>query len=307
MSHNANQALQQTVLTLQLEDLKMQIIINLSPSSPGEDIPLHRLCDTSLHSHAFVELFFNVNGFYEIKTADSIVAVEPDTVVLIPPHVKHIRLPSHHTVKWNSICFLFSKQYARNNHKYHDLFTSLLAHKKPLVFSHNHSICERLKDLSEEKDYTQDPFLPLHLVDILSLLISNTEQAEVVQNEDEDDKDKTDLRLLQQIEHILMHKYMEEIDAESVTDQLFITKRQLERLTQKRFHTTFRQALLQQRLRAAVIMLLTTKTPVEQIAGLVGFSSRLNFYRSFTKEFGSSPSQYRKLHSGDIAEVLSSL
>jgi AraC-like DNA-binding protein len=304
MIYDTNPGPQQTVLTLRLEDMKVQIVINLSPSLSATEEAHHRISDTALHSHAFVELFFNVSGSYEIKTSDSVITLGPDTIVLIPPHVKHIRLPSPTTTKWNSVCFLFSKQYARNNHKYQDLFGSLLAHKKPLVFSQNHTICKRLHQLSEEADPTQDPFLPLHIVDILSHLIGNTEQVEEMQSED---TDKTDLRLLQQIEHILMHKYMEEISAETVTNQLFITKRQLERLTKKRFHTTFRQALLQQRLRASVIMLLTTKTPIEQIAELVGFSSRLTFFRSFSKQFGCSPSQYRARHSNNATEVLASL
>lgn len=49
------------------------------------------------------------------------------------------------------------------------------------------------------------------------------------------------------------------------------------------------------RMRAAARMLMGSDLPVKSVAAAVGYASRSHFSRAFTAQFGSDPSQYRKL------------
>jgi AraC-like DNA-binding protein len=68
------------------------------------------------------------------------------------------------------------------------------------------------------------------------------------------------------------------------------------------FHTRFREAmqqtpyqyLVQQRMRAARLRLVTTQDPVKAIAADVGYANTENFCRAFKQHTGMTAAQFRK-------------
>ncbi|HZG56445.1 AraC family transcriptional regulator [Paenibacillus sp.] len=62
------------------------------------------------------------------------------------------------------------------------------------------------------------------------------------------------------------------------------------------------QYALEVRLKVAQERMLFTRTPLEVIAETSGFPSYTYFYRVFKKQFGVSPQQYRRKHSGAYEE-----
>lgn len=77
--------------------------------------------------------------------------------------------------------------------------------------------------------------------------------------------------------------FMCDLSAKYVAESLYISERQLMRITKKRYGTTFRPALQDKRLEVAAKLLSETDDSVAAICGKVGFGDR----------FGLTPSEYR--------------
>jgi len=62
---------------------------------------------------------------------------------------------------------------------------------------------------------------------------------------------------------------------------------------------TFQELLQRKRFQKAVMLLLETKLPVEEIAFAVGYENLSYFYRQFKARYGMTPRRYRKEHCED--------
>lgn len=67
--------------------------------------------------------------------------------------------------------------------------------------------------------------------------------------------------------------------------------------------TSFRALLIKVRVTEAAARLLSSATPVTDIAEQVGFGDRSRFNRTFKKQFGMSPRDYRKQNRRAAREV----
>lgn len=88
--------------------------------------------------------------------------------------------------------------------------------------------------------------------------------------------------------------YGQDMCMNDLAQRLGITTRQLARIMQKRYGSTFYQHLLEIRLYHARNYLVTTELPLYRIAILCGFASQSAFTTAFHKRMGCSPTQYRK-------------
>lgn len=94
-------------------------------------------------------------------------------------------------------------------------------------------------------------------------------------------------------------RYIEDhlADAPSVDDlakHLHLSRRQTVRILQDIYGIGFREKLLFARMDRAAWLLRTTKEPLSQIIGAVGYSSQTAFHRAFQSHFHMTPLQYRK-------------
>ena len=103
---------------------------------------------------------------------------------------------------------------------------------------------------------------------------------------------------ISRLDYLINSSFMCELAAKDVAESLFISERQLMRITKKRYGTTFRQALLNKRLDVAAKLLCETGDSAAEISRKVGFHSISHFYRSFDKRFGQTPNAYR-IHSSE--------
>ncbi len=73
----------------------------------------------------------------------------------------------------------------------------------------------------------------------------------------------------------------------------------LSRLIKKSTGYTFQELLMRKRFQKAVMFLVETELPVEEIAVNIGYENQSYFYRQFKKRYGMTPNEYRKLHKHD--------
>lgn len=71
------------------------------------------------------------------------------------------------------------------------------------------------------------------------------------------------------------------------------------RLIKKTTGFTFVELLMRKRFQKALMFLVETELPIEQIAANIGYENQSYFYRQFKAYYGVTPSQYRAEHKND--------
>lgn len=102
-----------------------------------------------------------------------------------------------------------------------------------------------------------------------------------------------DMDRASRLDYLINSCFMCDLSAKYAAESLYISERQLMRITKKRYGTTFRQALQDKRLEVAEKLLSETDDSVAAICRKAGFRSASHFYRSFGDRFGLTPSEYR--------------
>ncbi|MEN6385904.1 MAG: DNA-binding transcriptional regulator [Phycisphaerales bacterium] len=90
------------------------------------------------------------------------------------------------------------------------------------------------------------------------------------------------------------------IQVEKIAEQVGVSLRVLQSRFRQVMGFTLREELNRARLNRINALLLDTKRSIEQIADMTGYSTTYNMIRFFQKQMGTSPGQYRKLHSGKV-------
>ena len=102
---------------------------------------------------------------------------------------------------------------------------------------------------------------------------------------------------------IIHNNYAEPIGVANIAKQLNLSVGYLNMIFKQELNKTVHTYLTEYRLKKAEEMLKTTTKQVIQIAYETGFSDPLYFSRLFTKHFGTSPKQYRKLNQKTTKEM----
>ena len=101
-----------------------------------------------------------------------------------------------------------------------------------------------------------------------------------------------DERMMRLLTYVNTHIY-DEIDIDVLADLACVTKYHLIRLFKKEFDVTPMQYINMKKLERSQLLLLTSDTPVKDVAYTLGFSDYSYFIRQFKKVVGVTPQEYR--------------
>lgn len=87
--------------------------------------------------------------------------------------------------------------------------------------------------------------------------------------------------------------YMRDISVTDIAERAGVTRAHLNRVFQENFHISLQNYLMDFRMGKAESLLVSTSTPVKDIAGMVGYSDPLVFSKAFKRKYGASPKNYR--------------
>ena len=106
-------------------------------------------------------------------------------------------------------------------------------------------------------------------------------------------KNTADSRRLR-IEFYLHTHCAQPITEIDLAQHMHVSKRQLSRILQQLYGTSFRKLLIDVRLSRAAQLLGTTELSADEIASQVGYHSVSGFYDAFRKKYGTSVGRYRQ-------------
>lgn len=95
--------------------------------------------------------------------------------------------------------------------------------------------------------------------------------------------------------YILNH-YKEELSLKSMSEELFISEKNIIETLQEYFHVSYHELVTTLRLRYAQALLIVTDLPLEDICMYAGMQSVHTFIRIFKKKHRMTPTEYRKMY-----------
>lgn len=281
-----------TVFFTEIGDLRIETVIS-SDGLIGGDV------SHAIHAHAYYELLVALEGDFFVELADGErVMLTKDSACLISPDTYHCTRRNQTLPRLLGIRFYYSQ--GEGIPSIYDSFDRELRKKCfPRVFREERELFLLLHQLAKEfkendfasELYAQTLFTQFYLC--MARLLIRTNAAKTQRGESSlNDNEQNRRRLF--LEDVFCNRYAEPLSEESISKEINLSKRQLNRVLQGIYGKGFRQLLVESRLRHGAQLLLTTDCSVEEIAYTVGYSSVSGFYSAFRQQYGISVGRYRR-------------
>ncbi len=258
-----------------------------------------------LHSHAFCELFYVVNGSGFFITEDQEFPVHEHDMVIISPHVQHTEKSLHSTpleyivLGIDGLIFSFEniasvpdsillQTTAGNVYKYNT--------KNSNVYAYLNIMLSEITNKEENYEAVCQS-----LLEVVVLCMLRNDHLSVKPN-------NTTLlnRECVRIKNYLDANYMENITLDTLAQRSHMSKYYLVHAFTKYMGVSPITYLLQRRIEEGKSLLSSTSYSISQISSLLGFSSQSYFAQAFRRSVGQTPVQYRNACRGQHRQLLHS-
>lgn len=250
------------------------------------------LVDNMMHTHSFAEVFYCLKGSIRLNLPDNKIILHENDAAIIPCGLTHTKYTdSSEKSVWSAVGLIVSniKPAGEIVKGLYSETASLIYGDEILICRNNTDFCSALRKI--ENNSHEDKLSLLELVyNFYKISKDNkTEKLTLPQKRNSKNIDR-----LIAIDRIFNMEYMYNFSNRQIAERLFLSERQFSRFVLKNYGESFHSLIKKRRLAAAVTMLDETNSSIEEICYYVGFSNKTAFYQYFKKEFGLTPSQYRK-------------
>ena len=250
--------------------------------------------ESLVHSHSYHELMLCREGQFTIVTADHSQKLQKGEACLIPIGSYHSTRDASADAKKLAIRF-YCTQASCSQGLYHS-FQDALRQTPGILYLEDPArisvLAEQLRQESRNGalawEVSAQAILTQMFVAILRSLL-----GELPAQKDALVENTADNRRLR-IEFYLHTHCAQPITEIDLAQHMHISKRQLSRILQQLYGSSFRKLLIDVRLSRAAQLLGTTELSVEEIAAQVGYHSVSGFYDAFRKKYGTSVGSYRQ-------------
>jgi two-component system response regulator YesN len=107
-------------------------------------------------------------------------------------------------------------------------------------------------------------------------------------------RENKNIELLHQVTQYIEKHCSETLSLQMVADHIYMNSTYLSKMFKEITGTMFSEYLSEVRLKKACVLLTDTNKNVSEIAEAAGFGNKLNLIRTFKKQLGMTPTDYRK-------------
>ncbi len=274
------------------ENVTLTMLINQEhmPRTPNT-------ASAALHTHVSAEMFVCTKGAIQLQTRHGILTLHAGDIAIVPPALLHCMLSDTTGAEWHVFDFICTARRQTGRVNLMRQLSALLGADRLTLVRGAHAEAQDLARIASEMSDTR--YLPaLRFLCVLCALSQHTVQ--VVSDESKahvtlpNAFSEKDIDRLSKLDHLVNVYYMTDLSVARAAELLFISERQLQRITQKEYGMTFAQFLCKTRLAAAKILLADPTLTLEQVATATGFPSRAALTRAMQKAEGVTPSAYQK-------------
>lgn len=250
--------------------------------------------ESLVHSHSYHELMLCREGQFTISTTEHCQKLQKGEACLIPAGSYHSTRDASADAKKLAIRF-HCTQTSCGEGMYRSFLDALRQNPGILYLedpARISALAEQLRQESRNRalawEVSAQAILTQMFVAILRSLLGElpVEKEALVEN-------TADNRRLR-IEFYLHTHCAQSITEIDLAQHMHVSKRQLSRILQQLYGSSFRKLLIDVRLSRAAQLLGTTELSVEEVAAQVGYHSVSGFYDAFRKKYGTSVGSYRQ-------------
>ena len=257
--------------------------------------------ESSMHNHAAFEFHMLFKGTVTLETAKKDIPLQEGDSVLIPPEVFHSFKSPNKGAAILSFTFFVEKNRKRDGADYERLIdTRLKTTDFPIVFSQNLQIAECVTKILSDiyiNSLVSEDRVRAHFTLLFSEIFSLLDERTDIIYDYDDVATENDTRIFM-IEEYFNEYYMENITLKNLSEYLYLSEKQTDKIIRKAFGEGFRDHLANIRLHIAKKLLSGTDAEIREIAESVGYQSYNGFYLIFKKKLGITPQKYRNIKRG---------
>ena len=265
----------------------------------------HRDCDFEFsptafeHKHVFSEIFLCGEGCIEISVEKSAsecenVKVPAGDIVIIPPGIVHTVIGGNEGSSWFVINFLCEQTDVYDSE---DLYSKLSVLYKAGDIIHMHDKREfytMAESIICSEDMVDSIIGAMRFAELLLKLSGKYTNENVGADSSVIMHKNSSLQNYKKLDKLINGYFRYENAEELISEEMFISTRQLDRIAKRQYGMTLHQIITENRVKYAEKCLSVTDMSVEKLAAFVGFSSRASFYRAFEAKYGCTPVEYRR-------------
>ena len=269
-----------------VENVSLRLLINKYKTLRNKDFFL-----LTPHTHLYTELFVCFSGEISIHTESGIVTLTEGDAVIIPADIPHYNIDFFSPVNWYSIGFFITKKANANSSDLFKILNSITKTKQPTIFKNATEICQWVAQVTNSLYNADDLLTALEFITLLTKL-ALTKVDKIKKNEVPETR-MPDIYRMSWFEDFIANRFYEPLTTSKVAAMLHISTRHLSRIIKERYGMTFHELLIEERLKYAAKLLLSTDDSVNAIIKQVGYSKNSSFYKDFAAQYGMTPTQYR--------------
>lgn len=253
------------------------------------------------HSHGFMELVLVLEGKAEHIVSSSSTMVKKGDVFIIDMGAPHYYKRMDEDCKILNCLFSpsFLERISFDGTGFEDfaikIFTDSVSSELPYPIVKSRSskqIAGLLVDMFDEYEKKREGYVKVlcsYLAIVLVLFSRNSFLPTTA-----------DRRLVDDIKSIIASTGAKEVSVEKISNALFFSPSYVSKIFKKHTGEDLSAFIRKNRIHTASDMLINSNLSIEKIMYEVGYKDKKNFYDIFEKEFGQTPSAYRKQNKKDV-------
>ncbi len=275
--------------------LKEQRLVTVRPHTRFVDFPEHK--------HNYVEIVYICKGSITNCIGGKELIMKQGDLLLLNQHVKHsVKKAGQGDIGINFIAlpefFDIPLQMLSEHNVIADFLSSIFRSKDAtphyLLFQlESHKMIENLIEnmiLSIINENMKDDIINQYSMGMVFLYLMNHLES-LKESSSQSYKDIVVQATLKYI-----NTWYKEASLSKVAEDFNISVSNLSKIIKSDTGFTFREHLMRKRFQRAVMFLVETDMPVEEIAAAVGYENFSFFFRQFKTRYGMTPKQYRSAH-----------
>lgn len=276
------------VFVLDIRDLHMEAVLD------GGFFDKFAL-ESVIHSHSYHELMLCRAGEFTLATTDHAQRLKKGEVCLIPAGSYHSTRDTSADAQKLAIRFHCTE--TSGGAGVYQAFCKALLLQPGIQYLEAHeeisALAEQLRQEIRKGALAWEVNAQAILTQLFVTVVRSLLRGQPIEKKPEPPENTADNRRLR-VEFYLHSHCAEPITEEDLAEHMHISKRQLSRVLQQLYGTSFRKLLIDVRLSRAVQLMSTTDLSADEVAAQVGYHSVSGFYDAFRKKFGESVGNYRK-------------
>ncbi|MGN0298410.1 MAG: AraC family transcriptional regulator [Lachnospiraceae bacterium] len=271
----------------------------------SNDFEIYYYNDTQLkrvnhHTHDYYEFYFFLEGDVSIHINEQAFTLQTGDVILIPPNISHYCTIQNHQIPYRRFIFWISQDYYNQLLKTSSDYGYLVQYvieKKDYIFHYDpisfNALQSKVFQLLEEvhsQRFGREAKISLCVGDLV-LHINRT-----IYERHHPKSPKEEFRLYQNLITYIETNLENELSLDILAKQFFVSKYYISHVFKENIGLSIHQYIIKKRL-AACRDAIISQVPISEAYLQYGFSNYSSFFRSFKKEYGLSPKEYKELYS----------